>query len=106
MECQKKVDEIPSGYDASHYELARAYATAADGTQVPMSIVYKKGMQKDGSNPTLLYGYGSYGASMEAAFNANRLSLLDRGFVYVIGASAVVPRWDVPGMTTARCLTS
>ncbi|MEP7136053.1 MAG: prolyl oligopeptidase family serine peptidase, partial [Chloroflexota bacterium] len=81
----KKVDEIPSGYDASQYESVRAYATAADGTQVPMSIVYKKGMQKDGSNPTLLYGYGSYGFSMEAAFNASRLSLLDRGFVYVIG---------------------
>ena len=81
----KKVDEIPSGYDASQYESARAYATASDGTQVPMSIVYKKGTQKDGANPTLLYGYGSYGFSMEAAFNANRLSLLDRGFVYVIG---------------------
>src|SRR6185503_15141366 len=81
----KKVDEIPSGYDASEYESARAYATAPDGAKVPMSIVYKKGVQRDGSNPTLLYGYGSYGFSMEAAFSPSRLSLLDRGFVFVIG---------------------
>ena len=80
-----KQDEIPSGYDASQYESERTYATAPDGTQVPMSLVYKKGLKKDGNNPTLLYGYGSYGATMDPSFNANRLSLLDRGFVFAIG---------------------
>jgi len=80
-----KQDEIPSGYDASQYESERTYATAPDGTQVPMSLVYKKGLVKDGNNPTLLYGYGSYGATMDPSFNANRLSLLDRGFVFAIG---------------------
>ena len=80
-----KQDEIPSGYDASQYESERTYATAPDGTQVPLSLVYKKGLKKDGTNPTLLYGYGSYGATMDPSFNANRLSLLDRGFVFAIG---------------------
>jgi oligopeptidase B len=81
----KKCDEIPSGYDASQYVTERLYAPAPDGTLVPMSVVYKKGLERNGKNPTLLYGYGSYGASMDATFNANRLSLLDRGFVYAIG---------------------
>ena len=81
----QKQDEIPSGHDPSQYVTERLDATAADGTQVPMSIVYKKGLQKDGSNPTLLYGYGSYGASMEPGFNANRFSLIDRGFIWAIG---------------------
>lgn len=80
-----KQDEIPSGYDPAGYESERAYATASDGTKVPMSLVYKKGLKKDGDNPTLLYGYGSYGATMDPSFNANRLSLLDRGFVFAIG---------------------
>jgi len=80
-----KQDEIPSGYDASQYTSERTYATASDGTQVPMSLVYKKGLVKDGDNPTLLYGYGSYGHCMDPSFNANRISLLDRGFVFAIG---------------------
>ncbi len=80
-----KQDEIPSGYDASQYESERTYATAPDGTQVPISLVYKKGLEKNSNNPTLLYGYGSYGATMDPSFNANRLSLLDRGFVFAIG---------------------
>jgi len=80
-----KRDEIPSGYDPAQYESERAYATAPDGTKVPMSLVYKKGLNKDGNNPTLLYGYGSYGASMDPSFDSNRLCLLDRGFVYAIG---------------------
>jgi oligopeptidase B len=58
--------------------------TADDGTQVPMSIVYKKGLKKDGSNPTLIYAYGSYGSTMDAYFSSVRLSLLDRGFVYAL----------------------
>ena len=80
-----KQDEIPSGYDASHYISERAYAAAPDGTKVPMSLVYKKGLDRNGDNPTLLYGYGSYGASMDPSFDTNRLSLLDRGFVFAIG---------------------
>jgi len=80
-----KQDEIPSGYDASQYVSERAYATASDGTQIPMSLVYKKGMEKDRNNPTLLYGYGSYGYSIDPSFNANRISLLDRGFLFAIG---------------------
>ena len=80
-----KRDEIPSGYDGSQYITERTYATAPDGTLVPMSLVYKKGMEKNGSNPALLSGYGSYGYSFDPAFNANLISLLDRGFVYAIG---------------------
>jgi oligopeptidase B len=80
-----KQDEIPSGYDASRYVSERAYATAPDGTKVPMSLVYKKGLVRNNDNPTLLYGYGSYGASMDPSFDTNRLSLLDRGFVFAIG---------------------
>ncbi len=80
-----KQDEIPSGYDADQYVSERSYATAPDGTQIPMSLVYKKGLEKNGNNPTLLYGYGSYGFSMDPSFNANRISLLDRGFVFAIG---------------------
>lgn len=80
-----KQDEIPSGYDASQYVSERTYATAADGTQIPMSLVYKKGLEKNGNNPMLLYGYGSYGYSVDPGFNSNRISLLDRGFVFAIG---------------------
>ena len=80
-----KQQEIPSGYDASQYLSERAYATAPDGTQIPMSLVYKKGLGKNGNNPTLLYGYGSYGYSIDAGFDSNLISLLDRGFVFAIG---------------------
>ncbi len=81
----KKEDEIPSGYDKTQYISERIHATASDGTQVPISIVYKKGLNKDGNNPTLLYGYGSYGATIDATFSSNRFSLLERGFVFAIG---------------------
>jgi oligopeptidase B len=80
-----KQDEIPSGYDATQYESERAYVTASDGTQIPMSLVHRKGLEKNGNNPTLLYGYGSYGFSMDPSFNSNRISLLDRGFIFAIG---------------------
>ncbi|MGZ9166142.1 MAG: S9 family peptidase, partial [Anaerolineales bacterium] len=80
-----KQDEIPSGYDADQYMSERAYATASDGTLVPMSLVYKKGLERNGNNPTLLYGYGSYGFSIDPSFNSNRISLLERGFVFAIG---------------------
>lgn len=80
-----KQDEVLGGsFDPANYEAKRIYATADDGKQIPMSIVYRKGMKLDGSNPTLLYGYGSYGYTMDPEFRSTRLTLLDRGFVYAI----------------------
>jgi oligopeptidase B len=79
-----KEQEVPGGYDKSQYITERIYATAKDGVKVPISLVYKKGLVKDGNAPCLLYGYGSYGNSTDASFNSSRLSLLDRGFVYAI----------------------
>jgi oligopeptidase B len=76
---------VLGGYDPSQYVAERRYATASDGTKIPISLVYRRGLEKNGSNPTLLMGYGSYGAPMFATFNSNRISLLDRGFVYAIG---------------------
>jgi oligopeptidase B len=79
-----KQQEVLGGYNPQHYTTERLYATAKDGTKIPISLVYKTGMKKDGGSPLLLYGYGSYGASMDASFNSSRLSLLDRGFVFAI----------------------
>lgn len=79
-----KQDEVVGGYNSEDYVTERIYAKARDGVNIPVSIVYKKGVKKDGSNPLLLYAYGSYGYSMEANFRSSRLSLLDRGFVYAI----------------------
>ncbi len=81
---QLKQEEVLGGYDASEYETERVYATARDGVKVPISIVYKKGFKKDGSQPLFLYAYGSYGSSMESSFRSYRLSLLDRGFAFAI----------------------
>jgi oligopeptidase B len=79
-----KQQEVVGGYDPKEYVTERIYATAKDGTKVPISIVYKKGLVKDGAAPLLLYAYGSYGNSTDATFNSARLSLLNRGFVYAI----------------------
>ncbi len=79
-----KQQEIPGGYDREAYASERVYITARDGVKVPMSMVYKKGLQKNGENPTLLYGYGSYGINVTPDFSSSRLSLLDRGFVFAI----------------------
>lgn len=79
-----KQQEIVGGYNREDYQTERLYATAKDGTKVPISIVYKKGMKKDGKAPLLLYGYGSYGNSMDAGFSSSRLSLLNRGFTFAI----------------------
>lgn len=79
-----KQQEIVGGYDAAEYTTERLYATARDGTRIPVSIVYKKGFQKDGNSPLLLYAYGSYGHSMDATFNVSRLSLLNRGFAFAV----------------------
>jgi len=79
-----KQQEVLGTFNPKDYETERVMATAKDGTKIPVSIVYKKGYKKDGNAPLLLYGYGSYGASMEASFSSTRLSLLDRGFAYAI----------------------
>lgn len=79
-----KQQEVVGGYNIQDYVTERLYATAADGTKVPISVVYKKGLVKNGKAPLLLYGYGSYGYSTDPTFSSNRLSLLNRGFVYAI----------------------
>jgi oligopeptidase B len=80
-----KQTEVLGGYDPKLYQSERIYAKASDGTMVPISLVYKKGTPRNGANPLLLYGYGSYGASSSVTFSIPRLSLLDRGVVYAIG---------------------
>jgi len=80
----RKVQVIPSGYDASRYATERLTATARDGTRVPVSIVYRKDLPRDGSAPLYLYGYGAYGNAIMPGFSASRLSLLERGFSYAI----------------------
>jgi oligopeptidase B len=80
----RKQQPVLGGFQRENYVTERRFVTARDGARVPLSIVYKKGTPIDGSSPLLLYGYGSYGASMDASFSANRLSLLNRGFVYAI----------------------
>jgi len=79
-----KQQEVVGDFDSNNYHAERLYATARDGTKVPISLVYRKGLEKNGDNPLLLYGYGSYGSTMNASFSSVRLSLLDRGFVYAI----------------------
>jgi oligopeptidase B len=79
-----KETEVPGGFNKSNYKSERLFAVATDGTKIPMSVVYRNGTKLDGSAPLLLYGYGSYGISIAPTFNSNRLSLLDRGVIYVI----------------------
>ena len=96
-----KEQEIPSGFNPDDYTVERVWATATDGVKVPMSVVYKKSLKKDGSNPALLYSYGSYGASSDARFNANFYSLINRGFVFAIaqirGGSDMGEQWYEDG---------
>lgn len=79
-----KEQEVIGGYDKNEYQSERLFATAQDGTKIPISLVYKKGFEKDGKQPLLLYAYGSYGHSMDPYFSSVRLSLLNRGFAYAI----------------------
>lgn len=79
-----KQQEVLGDFDKDDYQGERVYVTADDGTKVPMSIVYKKGFEKNGTRPVLLYGYGSYGNSIDPYFSSVRLSLLDRGFAFAI----------------------
>ena len=97
----KKQQEVP-GFDPALYATEREWAVARDGVKVPLSIVYRKGKKKDGTAPLFLYGYGSYGAGMPAGFQSNRLSLLDRGMVYVTahirGGDEMGEAWHDDGM--------
>ncbi|WP_019948892.1 S9 family peptidase [Hymenobacter aerophilus] len=79
-----KEQAVLGGFSKENYVTERQYAPAADGTLIPLSIVYRKGFEKNGQAPLLQYAYGSYGLSMDATFSTTRLSLLDRGFAYVI----------------------
>jgi oligopeptidase B len=93
----KKQTEVLGGYDPTQYQEERLLATAPDGAQVPIVLVYKKGMQKNGQNPLWLYAYGAYGISTDPAFSSNRLSMLNRGFIYAIaqvrGGSEMGRQW-------------
>jgi oligopeptidase B len=104
-----KVQEIPSGYDASQYQTERVMITARDGVQVPVSIVSKKGFKKDGSQPLHLYAYGAYGYATPPGFSTNRLSMVDRGFAYAIahirGGDDLGYQWYLDGKLTKRTNT-
>jgi oligopeptidase B len=80
----RKRQEIPSGHNPADYVTTRIMAKSYDGAEVPVSILHRRDLKRDGNAPLLLYGYGSYGMAMPASFSANRLSLVDRGFVYAI----------------------
>ena len=79
-----KQKEVPGGYDRTRYRVEQLYAAAADGTKIPISVVYLKGKKLDGTAPLYVYGYGSYGISIDVNFNSNIFSLVDRGIVYAI----------------------
>lgn len=88
METREKIllkqEPVLGNFHISHYQTERLFAPASDGISIPISLVYRKGFVPNGTHPLLLYGYGSYGASMDASFSSPRLSLLDRGFVYAL----------------------
>ena len=97
-----KQQEVLGGYDPLQYVSERQWATARDGTKIPLSIVYKKGFQRNGKEPLFLYGYGSYGFGMSATFSSSRLALLDRGMAFAIahirGGDEMGERWHDDGM--------
>jgi oligopeptidase B len=92
-----KQEEVLGGFDSDRYATERLFAAAPDGTEIPISLLYKKGTVRNGDHPLLLYGYGSYGFSIDASFASPRLSLVDRGFVYAIahvrGGQEMGRRW-------------
>ncbi len=92
---------VLGGFDKNNYESERLFATARDGSKVPISLVYRKGMEKNGKSPLLQYGYGSYGDTIYPEFDENILSLLDRGFIYAIahirGGSELGRKWYYDG---------
>lgn len=83
-EIKKEQQVLGGKFDKNNYTEERLWATATDGTKIPISMVYRKGLKKDGKNPLLQYAYGSYGHSMDATFSSTRLTLLDRGFIFAI----------------------
>lgn len=96
-----KEQEVPSGFNPDDYTVERIWATAPDGVEIPMAIVYKKELKKDGSNPALIYSYGSYGISSDVYFSTAYYSLIDRGFVFAIaqirGGSDMGEQWYEDG---------
>jgi len=96
-----KQDSVLGGFDKNNYESKRLWATAGDGTLVPVSLVYRKGFVQDGNAPMLLYSYGSYGSSTDPSFRSSIISLLDRGFVYALahirGGSEMGRQWYEDG---------
>jgi oligopeptidase B len=104
-----KVQEIPSGYDGSQYATERLTIEARDGTRVPVSVVYKKGFEKNGEGKLFLYAYGAYGIAIPPTFNTNRISLLDRGWACAIahirGGDDLGYQWFLDGKLTKRTNT-
>jgi oligopeptidase B len=96
-----KQQDVLGGYNPKQYVSERQWAIARDGTKVPISLVYKKGFEKNGTGPTLLYAYGSYGAGTPVSFSSSRLSLLDRGVAYAIahirGGNEMGEQWREDG---------
>ena len=105
----RKVQEIPSGYDPSLYTTERLMLPSRDGERIPVSVVYKKGFEKNGIGPLFLYAYGAYGIAIPPGFSASRLSLLDRGFAYAIahirGGDDLGYQWFLDGKLTKRTNT-
>lgn len=105
----RKVQEIPSGYDPSLYTTERLMIPARDGQRVPVSVVYKKGFEKNGQGPLFVYAYGAYGYAIPPGFSTSRLSLLDRGFAYAIahirGGDDLGYQWFLDGKLTKRTNT-
>jgi oligopeptidase B len=104
-----KETEVLGGYDRTQYTSERVWATARDGTRVPVSLVYRKGLKKDGSAAMHLYAYGSYGSSQNVGFNSNRFSLLDRGVVYALahirGGADMGKAWHDQGRMKSKMNT-
>jgi oligopeptidase B len=105
----RKSRTIPSGYDKRQYQTERIMAEARDGTNIPVTIVYKKGFKKDGSQPLYLYAYGAYGMGLEPDFSTTRLSLLNRGFAFayahVRGGDEMGYQWYLDGKLDKRTNT-
>ena len=103
-----KREEV-AGYDPELYVVERLWATAADGTQVPLSLAHRKHMERSGNNPVFLYGYGAYGATADPRFQSQRISLLDRGFVVAVahirGGSEMGRAWYENGKLMHKCNT-
>lgn len=101
-----KQQPVLGDFDQARYQSERLFVTAEDGAKIPVSIIYRKGLEKDGNSPCLLYGYGAYGASMDPSFSSHRLSLLDRGVVYAIahirGGQEMGRQWYDQGKFLAK----